>query len=607
MQIREDKGLREYIRKEIEQRDNKSIFNRLRREGGLLIDTWLVSLIVEYYYNESKPITRLGDNYSLYLDRVIKVKESNRNQYKHKLSEYMRVSGSGLLETALPTWESLLETITMPYLQVGYDYQNDKLYTTNKFERVFKDFNINYDETRTEHQAYHIILGMEFVSLYQTYIPKKIKFSSSKYVYNMYINTDERFYGKRSDPEGYSSRIGIFSSTINPIPFKKFFLPYFYVSEGKDPASQEFFYYRNKGFLEEDWDEYCEDEKNHKHLHGSEHLQTITLLNKGSKNFQKSKRLIFNYKLLPPLILRDYYDNVKNGLLNYNIKEDRLRKIQPLLDKHRYLDSLLSFLWRYGFSFNDILGFITRLSRDKESFVGFLENFMKDRKKQSTLFKGNFSAKDLYDTLFSYHWEEIKEKDRDLVNPVELDLFKYNKKVSELNSTYKLEVEGHLMKHCVGGYTSAIKNGSRIFSIESGGSYSTVEFRKNSNGMWMTKQHYGIRNSKPAEKNVEIVNELKRYLNLCTHCDKYEYQDKQVFGIECSYDDDERFMVIFDPRSKRNSCEVVVNRNGQHGWDDYCSIIDDEFIESLFYNPVNRELLDMFFINKGEESLVGRI
>lgn len=71
------------------------------------------------------------------------------------------------------------------------------------------------------------------------------------------------------------------------------------------------------------------------------------------------------------------------------------------------------------------------------------------------------------------------ELNRALVAPLTLPKFKYGWEVKELNSLLLLKEEGAYNRHCVGGYSSTLRDTHRIFSIRKDGIRFTVEVETN--------------------------------------------------------------------------------------------------------------------------------
>ena len=83
----------------------------------------------------------------------------------------------------------------------------------------------------------------------------------------------------------------------------------------------------------------------------------------------------------------------------------------------------------------------------------------------------------------------------------------------ELLSVADLAVEGQVMRHCVGGYASSVKDGhSRIFHIDCNGRSSTVEIRVHKNSIPHIVQHRGVRNTSVSAEESAVASRLEKHV-----------------------------------------------------------------------------------------------
>lgn len=164
---------------------------------------------------------------------------------------------------------------------------------------------------------------------------------------------------------------------------------------------------------------------------------------------------------------------VNEGYYDCDFHEKHIYYIDRLLKEHHGLERLIDHLGddltlqkHYRF-----LKTITKIAKKRgEWVIGELENLHGDRLIE---FSKSGGSEEWLNTFFDTLEKELSI---DLVEPVDLTGFEYIDCVKELTTTIALRTEGVKMGHCVGGYSSNVKDGrSRIFHIECDGIGSTLE------------------------------------------------------------------------------------------------------------------------------------
>jgi hypothetical protein len=113
-----------------------------------------------------------------------------------------------------------------------------------------------------------------------------------------------------------------------------------------------------------------------------------------------------------------------------------------------------------------------------------------------------------------------------LTTPIDLSGFCLSYAVKELTAKNELLHEGIAMKHCVGGYSTSVKNKqSRIFHIAIAGHHTTLEISNKG-----IQQHFGPNNSKPDIQSTIVADVLISYL-------KYKELSTVVTSLSDNTDD----------------------------------------------------------------------
>lgn len=156
---------------------------------------------------------------------------------------------------------------------------------------------------------------------------------------------------------------------------------------------------------------------------------------------------------------------VKDGYHLCDFSGKHIVEINDFLKEHPMLCKLLVKCDNLIDQYN-IVKFIKSLSKKEGGFIiGFLE--------LSNLNGIDTINKDIILDLI----EKKKNEDKNtLISPIDLSGFEFIDSVRELCTNLELKKEGHMMGHCVGGYSSKISNGtSRIFHIHRDNIGSTFE------------------------------------------------------------------------------------------------------------------------------------
>jgi hypothetical protein len=106
------------------------------------------------------------------------------------------------------------------------------------------------------------------------------------------------------------------------------------------------------------------------------------------------------------------------------------------------------------------------------------------------------------------------ELNRALVAPVTLPEFKYGWVCKELTSPLLLKEEGAYNRHCVGGYSSSLKDTHRIFSFRKEGIRFTVETYTTTSKKWAVSQAKGFGNCTINSYPTSTRGELQQNLDL---------------------------------------------------------------------------------------------
>jgi hypothetical protein len=95
-----------------------------------------------------------------------------------------------------------------------------------------------------------------------------------------------------------------------------------------------------------------------------------------------------------------------------------------------------------------------------------------------------------------------------LIEPLNLDDYKYRAYVSELTTAAQLKMESSIMRHCIQTYSAAVKERKcRVFHICKNSKHSTVAIYPE-----CEYEIHGPRNSEPPSEHVEIADSLSRFL-----------------------------------------------------------------------------------------------
>lgn len=148
--------------------------------------------------------------------------------------------------------------------------------------------------------------------------------------------------------------------------------------------------------------------------------------------------------------------------------KEHLGEIVEFVHEHRRLGGLLSRVDTVQEQYNNVKMIKTLAKQEGQWIIGTLETLGLQE-----MIRGTVITKEWVEGLIE------KEKERmstPLIDPINLDGFKYKNYVTELVKPLDLKLEGEKMGHCVGGYSYNIERGeSRIFHIEVDGISSTIE------------------------------------------------------------------------------------------------------------------------------------
>jgi hypothetical protein len=148
--------------------------------------------------------------------------------------------------------------------------------------------------------------------------------------------------------------------------------------------------------------------------------------------------------------------------------EEHLGEISVFVGEHRGLAGMLSKTNNIQEQYNNVKMLKTLAKQEGNWVIGTLETLGFNE-----VMKGTEITKEWVQGLID------KEKLRmslPLVEPLNIDNFKYKECVTELITPLDLQAEGKKLGHCVGGYSYNIEKGeSRIFSVNVGGIQSTLE------------------------------------------------------------------------------------------------------------------------------------
>jgi hypothetical protein len=160
-----------------------------------------------------------------------------------------------------------------------------------------------------------------------------------------------------------------------------------------------------------------------------------------------------------------------------------------------------------------------------EWIVGELENLQYDKRQKLV------QSEDLGKFINDYLDEREKELSLPLVEKLDLSGFEYVDCVTEINTTKDLKSEGTRMGHCVGGYSSAIKDGrSRIFHIECDGIGSTLEVGVTSDSIWPRLDIGNMREISDSWKEHIDRSRLRRLETLDRQLENTKFSIKQHRG-----------------------------------------------------------------------------
>lgn len=138
----------------------------------------------------------------------------------------------------------------------------------------------------------------------------------------------------------------------------------------------------------------------------------------------------------------------KKGVVPQNFKS-----IIKVIKEHKKMAAVY-----YSFdSFDELIGFhknLAQLIREKGlSVIGILENT-------------NSEIPSSYEGLKSLYKQEIGNYSAELIEKSIKEFTYAHWKFKEINTPMELDSEGNIMRHCVGGYTTSVKNGySKIISL----------------------------------------------------------------------------------------------------------------------------------------------
>lgn len=194
-----------------------------------------------------------------------------------------------------------------------------------------------------------------------------------------------------------------------------------------------------------------------------------------------------------------------------DFNEEQVKRLSPFMKDHGQ-----------GFNINPlyIREWLTLIKKIKKfnnlEFIGFCE----------TLFSRDYEYQEInyYQTKKCYDFKELKTKFEEQINLENEEIIspliipeKFSEFIKELRTTRDLKIEGLELKHCVGGYSSAVKDGrSRIFKIRKNGHKATLELLihcKEEKTFFEVNQLRGLQNSEADKEIVKLVNEFVKTLN----------------------------------------------------------------------------------------------
>jgi hypothetical protein len=203
--------------------------------------------------------------------------------------------------------------------------------------------------------------------------------------------------------------------------------------------------------------------------YGKQNLGKNKLTLKGLKPTMRQKELIYNLEQsdnqmsypVQCLMANEYY-------YKCDFTKEHLDEIVGFVNEHKRLGGLLSRVDTVQEQYNHVKMIKSLAKQEGQWIIGTLETLGLQE-----MIKGTIISKEWVEGLIE------KEKERmstPLLEPINLDKFKYKDCVTELVKPLDLKMEGEKMGHCVGGYSYNLEQGeSRIFHIEVDGISSTLE------------------------------------------------------------------------------------------------------------------------------------
>lgn len=200
----------------------------------------------------------------------------------------------------------------------------------------------------------------------------------------------------------------------------------------------------------------------------------------------------------------------KVSIPDFNL--DQLKRLQPFMKEHGHnihINPLHMKEW---------LTLIKKIKKyNNIEFIGFCENiFARDYNEQEGEYYKNIICYDFKDLKSQYEKQLENEKNEILISPLELpDDFKGP--ITELTTTRELKLEGLELSHCVGGYSTVVREGrSRIFKIRYNNEKATLELNLNTNAKtpyYEVNQLKGFKNSAVSVKTTSFVEKLVNFFN----------------------------------------------------------------------------------------------
>jgi hypothetical protein len=390
------------------------------------------------------------------------------------------------------------------YLQVAYSPSKNMLFFSSEFIKFLKTSTIEIP--KKDYSFDNFISNQKIVHDFKT-----LKYDKEKDFMRVSLLLLGRDDWNRADKNFYLNIYDKFSYT----DLSTFTINRLYISK---PNKENLKYLEDNSYFEIQNDQLAINYSNKSHplisksrfYKMSKLAQQFILRNtnffiEGSPEAQNKKSVLAFSNLIYIGNRKEYLSkDLINNLIKKDFNEEKLLKLSQFMKEHSALAKVNSHLIKQGWSIQNLIDFINRLSTERLSIIGFIENYPDlELPKPKNTIEVVESVKKLVDEF----WTKRRKGERILVTPLNLDGFPMKDSFKELTTTVDLELEGEEMIHCVGGYSDSINEKHRIFNITIDNKKSTAELIR-VRGLWTVKQHRGIQNSEPSDKNKNALKDL---------------------------------------------------------------------------------------------------